>query len=531
MASTIPRTALIITFAVAMTAVGTGCDESCAFDFRCPVQVELPGPGGSGGAGGEGGGGGVGGCPADPADGPVAADCGVWVAASWGSDEKPGSQAEPVATLAQAITLAKAGKGQIYACGETFAEAVEVPSGVSIAGGFSCTGGSWVYEGEEKPAILAPARPGLVALTLLSGERESRFTDLEVASPDAVEPGASSIAIVAHEEANVTIQRARVISGNGADGADGEDGGHDGAPAPSGLSGNDGANACTADPGLGGMAVTLDCDGIATAGGSGGNGGEVIANDGASGLPLPGADPPSDGVGGEGESAVDGTMCTGGAHGKPGGNGIDGAGGKGRGTIGEYGYFGAAGEDGFPGTPGQGGGGGGGSLGGGVCGGAPHGGAGGGSGGTGGCGGKPGKGGQGGGSSIGILVLGPSVSLLDVTLVPGNGGKGGRGGASQLGGQGGFPGLGGLGFGGGIGVKPGCHGGAGGQGGNGGNGGGGRGGHSVGIALKEGIKLRFDDAIVLPVGVQGDGADGGNPSLTGSRGDDGIAADKLTFPK
>lgn len=513
-------------------AASLGCDRSCGYYFRCDEIDSTGGSGGDDSGGGGTGGAAVNACPDDPADGPVAEECGVWVTASWGDDGNHGTQAEPVATLAQAILRAKEGTGRIYACGEAFSEVVNLPSGISLMGGFSCEAGSWAYVGQDRAAIIAPLMPLVAALTVVQGEepgeRTSLLSDLHVEAPDALAPGASSIAVLTHESARVLLKRSLIIAGDGADGANGEDGDHDGAPAQSGLPGNDGGGACLAGVGVGGLAVKLECDGLVTLGGSGGDGGNGFANDGQQGLQPPDMNVQGYGAGGVGQDAPQGAGCTGGIAGKHGNSGIDGAGAMAKGWLGVDGFTGASGADGFAGLPGQGGGGGGGSIGGAACGvNAPKGGAGGGSGGTGGCGGEPGKGGQAGGSSIGLVILGRDVKLVASLFVAGRGGSGGNGGAGQLGGQGGFPGLGGMVFGGAQ-INPACPGGVGGPGGNGGNGGGGRGGHSVGVAFVTGNG--FDTKVDTVLGQPGPGGKGGNPDLVGADGADGTDAPVQSFP-
>lgn len=497
---------------------GIGCDRSCASDYRCPAADPLDG-------------GGLDPCPRDPADGGVAEDCGIWVAAAWGSDLNAGTQAAPVATLSKAIELAQKGAGRVYACGGDYPEAVALPAGITLAGGFSCDGGEWVYEGMEKRAIIAPASVPVAALTLLPGDRESLVVDVQVQAPDAVQPGGSSIAALTRDGARAMIRRCALIAGDGADGANGAPGDHNGAPAQKGIPGNNGADACTMNVGLGGAAVKLTCgeDQAATVGGEGGDGGALAANDGQAGL-QPAPNFPGYGVGGKAEDAAQGTPCTPGIGGLQGAAGAEGHGATGDGHLTKDGYVGESGEPGDPGTPGQGGGGGGGAIGGLVCG-AFKGGAGGGSGGTGGCGGQGGKGGQAGGSSIALAVLGEGLVVDQLRLVTGKGGNGGNGGILQAGGQGGLPGLPGQGFGGANGVKAACAGGAGGFGGNGGNGGGGRGGHSIGIAVIADV-LDFDpDKQDYSVGEGGWGGWGGNASVMGSRGRDGNRANTLSLPK
>jgi hypothetical protein len=458
------------------------------------------------------------GCPADPADGEVAEACGVWVSASLGDDAFPGTQAQPLRTLQQAIDLARHGSRRVYACGEEFAEAVELPPGTSLFGGFDCEDG-WAYTGLEHRAVIAPG-PGLIAVRWQKGSGSTRVGDVLVRSAGAVEPGGSSIAMLFEDFAEGSLRRSEIRAGDGADGADGEDGDHAGAPANKGLPGTDGADACTDEIGLGGAQAYVACaDGQFSTGGQGGDGGEQSATGGLSGLQPPAPNPMGFGEGGKAETAP--WACTAGSGGAQGPHGMDGSAAVGAGSISEIGYTGVAGQDGTPGLPGQGGGGGGASFGKAlVCGAAPHGGAGGGAGGAGGCGGKPGKGGQAGGSSIGMIVLESLVELQGVVIEAGDGGRGGRGGALQQGGLGALPGQGGLGFGSGPGgVKSGCAGGAGGNGGNGGNGGGGHGGHSIAVASFAKGSLSFDAASFLGVGQAGAGGKSGNPNaMSGESG-------------
>lgn len=491
-----------------------GCDRGCDAYATCFPEDWLADPP-------------IAACPEDPADGPVAEHCGVWVSSTLGQDSGPGTQEAPVQTLAKAIALAQAGSGRIYACGETYAEPVSLPSGISLFGGFDC-GHDWAYTGLSHRARIVPA-PGFIALTFLEGDEPSMIGDIEARSADAVEPGASSIAVLILDQTRGVLRRADIFAGNGADGQDGADGDHNGFPAKEGVWGKGGADACTADAGMGGDFVALDCgDGSSSTGGAGGDGTEQLAGNGADGLPVVEQDEYGYGAGGKGESAA--PTCTGGQSGMQGASGEHGTPDANNGEITREGQvLGGDGGDGTAGLPGQGGGGGGASLGKASCGvGSPTGGAGGGSGGSGGCGGRSGKGGQAGGSSIGIAARGSQVDVTDVRIFPGNGGNGGKGGTLQAGGQGGLPGAGGQAFGDGGGVKSGCPGGAGGNGGNGGHGAGGRGGHSTAVALVGIPNLTLDGASVPAAGNRGAGGEGGGP-LAAVAGKDGTAAPYLTF--
>src|SRR5690606_8915589 len=68
--------------------------------------------------------------PSESAEG-VSDACGVFVAAS-GDDRRFGTKAEPVKTLSKAIARAAERGTAVYACAEEFAEAIEVPAGVTL---------------------------------------------------------------------------------------------------------------------------------------------------------------------------------------------------------------------------------------------------------------------------------------------------------------------------------------------------------------------------------------------------------------
>jgi len=526
---------LLVGVLLALAGIVTGCsvfDRSCRAYNTC-LTGGAEGAGGDGGAGGTGGQGGAGdreGCRVDPAHGVTEGHCGVWVSVTLGDDGNPGTQAAPVKTLARAIDLAEAaekGARYVYACGGTYPEAVGLPAGVSLFGGFECAEG-WRYTGQPQRAVIT-AEADVVPLTLLHGDGVSLLGDVTVRAQDATGSGRSSIAVLALPGSQARFRRALIWAGNGTKGDDGENGSHDNQPALKGLPGNPGAAACTASPGAGGKAVASQCDpgDVASLSGQGGDGGVVVADGGGDGLQPPNPNLQGFGAGGQGQDAAQSTKCTGGSAGAHGNAGLHGFGAKAYGQLTSAGFVGAKGDDGTPGTPGQGGGGGGASLGGLACGAAPPGGAGGGSGGTGGCGGKAGKGGQAGGSSIGIALLSDGIYIDEIGKEPtvdiwtGNGGKGGNGGALQPGGTGGMPALGGAAFGGAGGVLAGCPGGAGGYGGNGGNGGGGHGGHSVAVVGTPGNQLIGPFA--PKAGEAGLGGSGGNPSLPETFGQNGIA--------
>ncbi|MCC6555810.1 MAG: hypothetical protein IT372_22845 [Polyangiaceae bacterium] len=429
-------------------------------------------------------------------------------------------------TFERAISVARSSHTmRVYACAETFSEAVMLPSGIDVWGGLDCTQG-WSYVGDNRKTVIAPA-PDEVPLQVTSDGARSALFDLQLEAEDAAIPGGSSIAMVVLSGARVDLRRSRLYAGNGAKGAPGDTGG--GQPATAGAPGEDGAAACSADPVAGGDAVTTVCGGVITVGGRGGDGNASSGENGSNGQPDPGDNPAGYGLGGTGEGVG---ACTGGQVGAPGEDGAQGEGARWPGAIApEFGWLGKRGKDGGDGTRGQGGGGGGGSRGGlvscGISPGAPKGGASGGSGGGGGCGGRGGKGGGYGGASIGLLSFSGDVSIDATSIVTGNGGDGGAGGLAQLGGVGGQMGFGGAGV---NGSHAGCPGGMGGAGGNGGYGGGGLGGPSIGIAHYLGLFPAGHD-LSIHTGEAGKGGPGGNDAIEGSDGEPGDRADTLGFPQ
>ncbi|XXV35092.1 hypothetical protein WMF39_38150 [Sorangium sp. So ce1504] len=468
-------------------------------------------------------------CAGEPGTAPALDKCGVFVSEQ-GDDNSPGTKGAPVKTLQHAIGLAAHGRDhgeaptrRVYACGGVFAEKITLPSGIDLWGGRLCDGGDWSYDGSfggpNHPTIIAP-QVG-IPLRVLADDKEhatSTVFGVRVAAADAsADDGKSSIAMILSPGARAIVRQSKILAGDGKDGEPGED-----APsvrASSGVVGNDGADACTADAAPGALPVVTVCgDGIESMGGQGGDGGLETGSDGTSGLPEPLGNPTERGLGGSGAVSM---ACRQGQNGADGAPAERAAGADGAGLLDEYGWVGVRGKDGAKGGAGQGGGGGGGGKGRdsarNACpAGRPQGGAAGGSGGSGGCGGKGGKGGDYGGASIAIVALQGSDLTVDASTVLGaKGGDGGVGGTGQWGGFGVDGGLGGHGL--LIDASRGCRGGFGGDGGRGGDAGGGLGGHSLGIGSVGASVAITELAKVLP-GQAGKGGRGGNASVENSPG-------------
>ncbi|WP_437764232.1 PGRS family protein [Sorangium sp. So ce281] len=462
--------------------IASGCDgwwinvtDDCEFMLTCEHHDGLKQDGGPP----------VGCVPSENASA-VDDGCGVFVSTS-GSDENAATKEAPVKTLAAALALAEQnGTRRVYACAETFEEAVEVTGSVTIYGGLDCASG-WGWVGEQRKTVVT-AGAGEIPLVMRGGGAEAtvRMEDVHVQAR-GIEPaaeelaGASSIAALA-DEANVEFARCVLEAGDAAAGAGGA--AYE-TSALGGAEGNSGNAACSAALVVPGGEVKNDCgtpeeesdDSLSGAGGIGQAGTGGSGTKGTPGATLNG------GMGEEGS-----TVCTDGIAGESGPEGGPGAGATGLGDISASGFTGTSGGDGAKGGTAQGGGGGGGSKGGAGADKCPSeasaGGASGGSGGAGGCGGAGGRGGGAGGASIALISLNAELSFDQVTLKTGRGGAGGKGGAGQEGGDGGAGGVGGTKAEGATMLHDACAGGVGGKGGAGGPGGGGRGGHALGIAYK-----------------------------------------------
>ncbi|WP_437962257.1 hypothetical protein WME76_44155 (plasmid) [Sorangium sp. So ce119] len=442
---------------------------------------------------------------------------------STGSDDGAGTPDAPVKTLAQAIQLAVTKEDEaarrVYACAETFEEAVTVTAGVTIHGGLDCKS-NWRWDGEKRTVLTAS--PGVVPLTMRAVGDTVRLEDVHIFAPeiDPTDAGKSAIAAIA-DRCKVALVRCTVEAGDAAPGASGAGPAAQREPGNDGTPGND---ACSAETVSTVAPLPNDCGTPDTSddslGGRAGNGFLDRGGGALSGSPGEALYPNA------GNYDAASTTCSNGGPGRNGDPGEPGAAGRGIGQLSSMGYAGVRGQDGKNGRTAQGGGGGGGARGNYSCPLSNNGGASGGNGGAGGCGGAGGKGGFPGGSSIALLSLNAKLTFREVLLIAGNGGEGGDGSEGQTGGQGGGGGRGGLrgrDVNGALidGMRDGCTGGMGGQGGTGGRGGGGQGGHSLGIAFQgtpdtlpslDGATFRLGDPGPAGTGSSGQNGDAGQAS-------------------
>lgn len=459
------------------------------------------------------------GCTDSPSENPevIRSDCAYFVGGLNANDSNTGGEADPFATLAAAVNAAKLQKARVYLCG-TVNERVDIPAGVSIFGGFDCTGNEWNYDAAQRGSI-TPAAPAADApfqsSIRITGSGTTKIEDINVVAANATFEGGSSIAVII-DKATVNFTRADLTAGNGKAGTAGTTPTDDVGPSTAtdmAVAGNPGAIAClgTAAGVEGGAAkVNMLCP--ESVGGKGGNGQVAIGDPGEDGMPLD----PASGQGGT-PNAGSGA-CAAGTDGSTGMIGKSGAGATDAGSIDATGYVGTSGIGGSKGTAGQGGGGGSGAKGK-----MSYYGASGGGGGAGGCPGNGGSGGSFGGSSIGVILVSGALSFTSAKINTGIGGSGGAGGTGQFGGAGGNRGMRGAGDNCGSGTKTdnACDGGNGGDGGQGGQGGGGFGGHSVGVAHKAGVTAPGVAGVDIKIGAAGTGGAGADSA---GKGGDGTAS-------
>lgn len=402
-------------------------------------------------------------------------NCGVFVAPSGDDKTGDGTRERPFATLAKAVSAAKATERRVFACSGDYSGAVTVPEGVEMFGSRDCAG---AWERTKVKSVLHGA-PGEIPLRLLGSValKPTVVDGMRFEAADASAGSMSSIGALAEEEADVELIDCEIIAGAGATGDPGMDAPQLPPDPPMLATMNQGLNYdCNTSMNAGGTQHENTCaNGDYSVGGSGGDGSAFTGSAG-----VPGS--PNLGKGAGGMKNADCGVPNGGSgsNGEDGMLGSTGNGGQGDGMLSmSKGWLGAAGMNGGTGKPGQGGGGGAGQtgtlapL---MCAGPS-----GGSGGAGGCGGLGGMGGRAGGSSIALVSIHALVTLNGGSLQAANGGNGGKGGSAQTGGNGRAGAMGGVGDA-GQGVMNGCPGGTGGAGGSGGPGGGGAGGHSLAIA-------------------------------------------------
>ena len=451
-----------------------------------------------------------------------------------GNDDADGMYGTPVATLSRAIAVVTdAGTGgHILVAGGNYGEPFALQAQLAFYGGFDPE--TWrrdpaLYRTRVLRGIAGTGLHGLcldglhilrtdladglagIAGVSFSGSNDVVIRNCSVTGPDAVEPGASAMALHMFGCARPVIDDCDLQSGSGAGGAPGTNG----AIAEIGADGTGGhSNGTVGYGGDGGGPADVDCDG-----GRGGSCDGFLYEDGKNGQCV---------NGGSGGSR-------GGYDGADGGDGEPGTVGAGHFSVDKSWSFGgvtdhlydatlARGAEGLHGQNGGGGGGGGA----GTASFMDDGGGGGGGGG-GGEGGRLATGGFGGGAAIGILFSACTDPLLArLRIHTGDGGDGGPGGNSSSGGSGGLGGPGGVGklYQADKSDKAGVggDGGDGGTGGKGGDGGSGGGGPVIAVLFNFcTYDLMNIDYGSPELGAPGTGGD--NPSVEGDEAADGQVAE------
>jgi hypothetical protein len=145
-------------------------------------------------------------------------DCGalpcnaIYVAPS-GNDAGAGTKEAPVLTIMAGIAKAAAARPieAVFVQAGSYAEAIEVASGVTIYGGFDAT---WNRADSATTEItgLSPA------VAFRSNTSPSGLDHVTVKSTDAVQPGSSSIAVLVTGSMKVELRGVTLLPGNGAKG-------------------------------------------------------------------------------------------------------------------------------------------------------------------------------------------------------------------------------------------------------------------------------------------------------------------------
>lgn len=144
---------------------------------------------------------------------------GVFVTVA-GRPNAAGTRMDPLASLQAGIDLGRRLGKRVYACAGTYREALVLADSISVIGGLDCSREDWRI-GAARTRIEAPASPAVQADGITSA---TRLEGLDVVSPNAEAPSASSFGLIARESPGLSIVSSRVESGSGQKGADGTEG-------------------------------------------------------------------------------------------------------------------------------------------------------------------------------------------------------------------------------------------------------------------------------------------------------------------
>jgi hypothetical protein len=211
---------------------GTSGDSGSSNSNGGKSESGESGEGGASGVGGDstvGGNAGSGGAACLGTASPDTAACvigdsfGVFVSLAGDDTTGDGTEAHPLATVTQALTLTGPGKiNRIYVCATanggttSYAEpdTLAIPDRVSIYGGFTCDAGNWQYVVGTQ-AYIKPQSP--IGATITSATTGVTLQDLRIDAQNAAEDGtgASSFGMIVNASKNVVLTRVEIHAGKG----------------------------------------------------------------------------------------------------------------------------------------------------------------------------------------------------------------------------------------------------------------------------------------------------------------------------
>lgn len=144
---------------------------------------------------------------------------GVFVAPN-GRADNDGTHERPLASIQAGIDLGKRSAKRVYVCAGTFREALMLADSISIIGSLDCGAGRWRY-GSARTRVEAPSSPAVRAKGIASA---TRLEGLDIVAPNAAQPSASSIGLLADHAPGVVIALSTITAGDGARGVDGAEG-------------------------------------------------------------------------------------------------------------------------------------------------------------------------------------------------------------------------------------------------------------------------------------------------------------------
>ncbi|MCB9547392.1 MAG: hypothetical protein H6706_16295 [Myxococcales bacterium] len=217
------------------------------------------------------------------------ADRAVFVDALAGDDDFPGTQDQPLRTIAAGQQRAQAQGFDVYVSHGVYPETLTVVEGVSVFGGYDASEG-WRRDAATETIV----RGGTRALIGADIANPTVIQRLHLVAADNDAPGGSSYGVHLTRASGVVLEDCIVDAGRGADGRAGAagDSGQSGPPGDGGQDAQDSANVFQdCDRRTGGEGGQLVCADGATHGGHGATGGrdDERGRDGDPGQPSLGA--------------------------------------------------------------------------------------------------------------------------------------------------------------------------------------------------------------------------------------------------